>query len=73
MWLKIAIIINFILLVISLFSSLVFVYKEQGEGNKTFYTLCIPVGLALSLLLLIGYGLASGSIGHSAPWDHHPL
>ena len=69
MWLKALIIINFILLVISLFSGLFFVYKERGEGNKTFYALCIRVGLALSLMALIGFGLASGEIGHSAPWD----
>ncbi len=70
MWIKIAIIINFILLVISLFSGLFFVYKERGQGDKTFYILCLRVGLALSLLVLIGYGLAAGLIGHSAPWDH---
>ncbi|NRB37869.1 MAG: DUF2909 domain-containing protein [Pseudomonadales bacterium] len=53
-----------------MFSSLFFVYLERGEGDKTFYTLCIRVGLALSLMALVAFGLASGLIGHSAPWDH---
>ncbi len=70
MWLKILIIINFVLLVISLFSSLFFVYKERGEGNMTFTLLCVRVGLAVSLILLVGFGIASGKIGHYAPWDN---
>ena len=71
MWLKILIIINFALLVISLFSGLFFVYKERGQGNMTFILLCIRVGLALSLMSLVGFGIASGKIGHHAPWDSH--
>ncbi|CAA0081027.1 Uncharacterised protein [BD1-7 clade bacterium] len=66
---KIAILINFVLLVISLFSSLIFVYKEKGKGNRTFYALCIRAGLALSLILLVALALAMGIIAPHAPWD----
>jgi len=66
---KLTILINFLLLVISLFSSLFIVYKEKGTGDKSFYSLVIRVGLAILLLLQIGFGLATGQIGSRAPWD----
>ena len=69
-FIKIAILINFLLLVISLFSGLFLVYREQGGGNKTFVALCIRVGLALSLLALVAFALAKGYIVPHAPWDH---
>jgi hypothetical protein len=67
--LKLIILINFVLLVISLFSGLIFVYKDKGEGNRVFKTLVTRVGLALSLMALITYGIYSGQIGSHAPWD----
>lgn len=70
MWLKPAILIVFILLVISLFSSLFFVYKDKGEGMRPFYALTTRVTLAVLLIGLIGYGLATGQLGSRAPWDH---
>lgn len=72
MGLKIAILINFVLLVISLFSSLFIVYKDQGQSMRPFAALVTRVSLAVVLMILIGYGLASGQIGSRAPWDHFP-
>jgi uncharacterized membrane protein len=72
MWLKIAIFINFALLVISLFSSLIIVYKDKGQTMKPFAALTTRVSLAVLLIILIGYGLASGQIGSRAPWDAFP-
>ena len=72
MWLKIAILLNFVLLVISLFSSLFLVYKDKGATKRPFIALTIRVTLAVTLLVLIGYGLASGQIGSRAPWDSFP-
>lgn len=69
MWLKLLIIINFIVLVVVLFSGLFFVYNEKGKGRKTLYTLSLRVGLAISLMTFLGYGIATGQVGHSAPWD----
>lgn len=67
--LKLVILINFLLLVISLFSSLFLVFKDRGKGSRVLMALSTRVGLALSLLALIGYGLFSGQIGSRAPWD----
>lgn len=72
MWLKVAILINFILLVITLFSSLFIVYKDKGETMRPFAMLVTRVSLAVLLMILIGYGLATGQIGSRAPWDHFP-
>ena len=72
MWLKTAILINFVLLVISLFSSLLIVYKDKGRTNRPLIALSIRVGLAFTLIVLIGYGLATGQIGSRAPWDSFP-
>ena len=66
--LKTVILINFILLVIGLFSGLVFVYKDEGNGNRVLLTLVIRVGLAASLVTLIAYGLYSGQVGARSPW-----
>lgn len=70
--LKFAILINFILLVISLFSSLFFVYKDKGQTMRPFVALTIRVTLAVTLMVLIGFGLATGRIGSRAPWDSFP-
>lgn len=70
MWLKVAILINFILLVVSLFSSFIIVYKDKGQTMRPLAALITRVSLAVFLLALIGYGLASGQLGSRAPWDH---
>ncbi len=66
---KFTILITFILLVISLFSGLFIVYKDQGEGYRGFYALVIRVTLAVALMVQIGWGIATGQIGSRAPWD----
>lgn len=70
--LKLLILINFVLLVFSLFGSLFFVYKDKGEGQRVYFALSTRVFLAVLLIVLIGYGLASGEIGSRAPWDSFP-
>ena len=59
---KLSILITFVILVISLFSSLFFVYKDEGAGNRGLYSLSLRAGLAMLLLAQIGYGLATGQI-----------
>lgn len=74
MWLKIAIIILFIGVVISLFTGLTFLIKDQGDGKKRqWYALGVRVLLAGSLLGLIAYGIQSGQLQFGAPWDAHKL
>lgn len=71
--LKVLIFIVMIAMVISLFSGLVFLFKDSNrpESKRTLYALGIRVSLAITLLLLIGYGLYTGELGVHAPW-HNP-
>lgn len=71
MWLKTAIVIVFVALVISLGSGLIFLFKDQGEGKRTLYALGIRVTLAATLLVLITYGVLSGQLRSQAPWSQH--
>lgn len=73
MLLKIVIVILFILVLISLSSALVFLLKDMGSQSKrTLYALGIRISLAGLLLACIFYGLYSGRLGSSAPWDAGP-
>lgn len=73
MWLKVLIVILFIAVLISLSSGLVFLLKDMGSQSKrTLYALGIRVSLAALLLACVFYGLATGQLGSSAPWDNGP-
>jgi hypothetical protein len=54
---KILIIINLILILISLFSGVIFLAKDNGKSNRIVKSLTIRVALSICLiaLLLIGY------------------
>ncbi len=69
--LKILIIILFIAVIVSLSSGLVFLLKDMGapEAKRTLYALGIRISLASVLLGLIAYGLHTGQLGSTAPWD----
>lgn len=71
--LKVLIFLVMIAMVISLFSGLVFLFKDSNrpDSKRTLYALGIRVSLAITLLLLIGYGLYTGELGVHAPW-HNP-
>ncbi|MEM7101035.1 MAG: twin transmembrane helix small protein [Pseudomonadota bacterium] len=70
--LKIVIVILLIGVVISLFSGLVFLFKDtdRTDSKRTLYSLGIRVILASLLLLTIFYGFYTGElrIGTNAPW-----
>ena len=73
MWLKVIIVILFIAVLISLSSALVFLLKDMGsESKRTLYALGVRITLAALLLLCIFYGLKTGKLGSSAPWDAGP-
>ncbi len=73
MLLKIIIVFLFVLVLISLSRALFFLLKDQQEPKKrALYALGIRISLAALLLLCIFYGLASGQLGSSAPWDKGP-
>lgn len=68
--LKIAIVVLFIGVLISLTSAFGFLVRDQGKfgSRRTLYALGIRVMLAGSLVLLIWYGLYTGELGLDAPW-----
>lgn len=71
MLLKIIIVVLFIAVVASLSGGLVFLLKDMQvpESKRTVYALGIRISLAALLLVLIGYGIQSGRLASTAPWD----
>lgn len=71
MFLKIMIVVLFIAVVASLTSGFVYLIKGLGapESKRTLYALGVRITLAAVLMLLIGYGLQTGQLGSTAPWD----
>ncbi len=73
MWLKIIIVVLFLALVVSLFSSLAFLIKDQGSTMRTWHTLSLRLILAGLLMGFLIYGLYTGQLGSNAPWDQRYL
>ncbi len=69
MWVKPAIVILFVLLLISLFSGLVFLMKDQGSTRRTLHSLGLRVSLAVALIAVIAWGFYTGELRSKAPWD----
>lgn len=69
--LKTLIIIVVVLLLISLGASLVFLLIDQGktDSKRTVYALGARVTFAVILILLVIYGLYTGELGNSVPWQ----
>lgn len=70
--LKVIIVVLLIAVIISLFSGLVFLFKDtdRNDSKRTLYALGTRVTLAGLLLLTILYGFYTGElrIGTNAPW-----
>ena len=60
-----------VLLLISLGASLVFLLIDQGKADskRTVYALGARVTFAVILILLVAYGLYTGELGKSVPWQ----
>ena len=73
--LKVLIVILMVLLVLSLMSGAYFLMIDQGDKTKrrTLNSLGVRLGLAISLMAVIIYGVASGQLGHRNPWDAGPI
>ena len=69
MWLKPVIFLIIILILLSLSSGLFFLFKERGDGRGTMISLGIRVTLAALLLSLVTYGLYTGQLGNTVPWE----
>ncbi len=73
MWLKVVIMILFVALVISLFSGLFFLLKDQGKTMRTWNSLGVRLILATLLMGFLFYGVYTGQLGSNAPWDQRYL
>ena len=62
MWLKPAIFILIILILLSLTSGLFFLFKDRGNSKGTVISLGVRVSLAALLLILVAYGLYTGEL-----------
>lgn len=75
MFLKVIIVILFIAIVASLSSGLVFLLKgiNTPDSKLTLYALGVRISLATLLMLLIGYGVSTGQLSSTAPWEKNTL
>lgn len=73
--LKALIVILMLALVASLGSGFYYLMLDQGDKTKrrTFHSLGVRLTLAVTLMGLIIYGVASGQLGHRNPWDGGPI
>ncbi len=62
MAIKIIILSALLLIVASLFSALMFLYKDKGRGERTVRALTLRIGLSLSLFVLLMAGYYFGII-----------
>ena len=69
MWIKPAIVMLLILLLISLGSGFAFLMKDQGRSRRTLHSLGIRVSLAAALLAVVAWGFHTGQLRSKAPWD----
>ncbi len=71
---KVVIIILMLALVASLGSGFYYLMVDQGDKNKrrTFHSLGVRLTLAIGLILVITYGVATGQLGNRTPWDAGP-
>lgn len=68
--LKLIIFLLFVAVVVSLFSGLNFLVKDLGNRRKRLlYALGVRVSLVAILLATVAYGVASGQLRSTAPWD----
>jgi hypothetical protein len=68
--LKLIIFLLFVAVVVSLFSGLNFLVKDLCNRRKRLlYALGVRVSLVAILLATVAYGVASGQLRSTAPWD----
>lgn len=66
--LKAAIVLMLIATVVSLFSGLFFLVKDDSSSKRLLTSLSIRVGLAVITVGLIAWGFFSGQLVSHAPW-----
>jgi hypothetical protein len=69
--LKVAIVLMLLATMVSLFSGLFFLVKDDSQSNRLFTALTVRVTLAVMTLALIAWGFHSGQLVSHAPWLAH--
>lgn len=70
MWLKLAILALLLAIVVSLFSGLLFLVKDNKGSARVVSALSVRIGLTVAVMLLIAYGFWSGQFVWNTPWLH---
>lgn len=72
--LKVVIVVLLFGIVASLFSGLVFLFKDSDESGskRTLYALGVRIVFAVLLVATVCYGIYTGELGMNAPW-HQPI
>ena len=73
MFLKFLIVLLLLALVASLGAGFYFLMTDQGDIRKRrlFNSLGVRLTLAVTLMVLIVYGVSSGKLRSQAPWERH--
>ena len=66
--LKVAIVLMLLATVVSLFSGLFFLVKDDGHGSRVVNALTVRVSLTVITLSLIAWGFYSGQLVSSVTW-----
>jgi len=72
--LKVAIVLLLLALIVSLGSGFYYLMVDQGDKTKRrlLHSLGVRLGLTVSLIAIVIYGVATGQLGHRNPWDSGP-
>lgn len=70
MWLKLVILALLLVILISLFSGLLFLVKDTDGQSRLVTALSVRIGLTVAVMLLIAYGFWSGQFTWNTPWLH---
>ena len=73
--LQVVILILLLALIASLGSGFYYLMVDQGDKSKrrVLHSLGVRVGLTIGLIAVVVYGVATGQLGHSTPWDSGPV
>jgi len=55
-------------ILISLILGFIFFYQDKGRSKRTLYALGVRITLAVILIGVVLYGLATGELAMQAPW-----
>jgi p-aminobenzoyl-glutamate transporter AbgT len=73
MWIKVAIVITFLALVVSLITGFTFLMSEENKSRQLWNSLLVRLILASLLIGLLIYGIYTGQLKSNAPMFTSPL